>query len=253
LSDRRVRNSAGNSMARFRKVQAQLSLASSVKADGRPRVVRGFGRPRRKNKVGRPRGRKTVSHDRRPDFARRFPQHVTLRTLADAPYLARIWLMKTIRAAVRESHKPTFRIVEFNVLGNHLHLVCEADGPVALARGVQGFEVRLVRRLNKALKRTGKLFGVRYHARSLETPKDVRNTLRYVLQNRKHHAAEQKFSKYWIDPFSSAPWFTGWAEPIRSQLDVAAEAKPTADATVWLLTTGWHARHGPLRFDERPL
>ena len=230
-------------MARLRKIHVQLSLATAIKYTGR-------GGPRPNS--GRPRGRKTISHDKRPDFAARIPQHVTIRTREDAPYLARTWLMKTIRAAVRESHKPSFRIVEFNVLGNHLHLICEAAGAISLARGVQGFEVRLVRRLNRALKRSGKLFGARYHTRSLSTPRDVRNTLRYVLCNRKHHAAERNFSRDWIDPFSSAPWFTGWAAPIRSQRDLATDERPTAAPLTWLLSTGWKARHGPLRFDERP-
>ena len=81
---------------------------------------------------------------------------------------------------------------------------------------MQGFEVRVVQRLNSALKREGKLFAHRYHARYLKTPREVRNALRYVLLNRKHHAAEQRFTKQWIDPFSSAAWFDGWAEPIRA-------------------------------------
>jgi len=54
------------------------------------------------------------------------------------------------------------------------------------------------------LKRRGKLFAHRYHSRYLKTPREVRNVLRYVLLNRKHHAAEKKFSKSWIDPYSSA-------------------------------------------------
>lgn len=230
-------------MARTRKKHEQLTLDSAIKLTGR-------GGPRPGS--GRPRGRKTVSHDKRPEFAARYPQHVTLRTLEGAPALAGDWLMATIRNAIRDSHKPSFRIVEFNVLGNHLHLVCEASGAAYLARGVQGFVVRLVRRLNKKLKRTGPIFGNRYHARSLTSPRDVRNTLRYVLCNRKHHAAEVRFDKYWVDPYSSAPWFSGWAAPLRSQLALARDTKPTGDATAWLLTTGWRTRHGPLRFDERP-
>ena len=105
--------------------------------------------------------------------------------------------------------------------------------------------------MNKKLRRKGKLFATRYHSRSLRTPLEVRNALRYVLCNRKHHNAAQKFDKFWIDPFSSAPWFRGWSAPIRSQLDVAEEPNPTVEATVWLLTTGWR-RHKLLSFDERP-
>jgi hypothetical protein len=40
--------------------------------------------------------------------------------------------------------------------------------------------VRVARRVNSALKRTGKLFAHRYHARALTTPTEVRFVLRYV-------------------------------------------------------------------------
>ena len=110
--------------------------------------------------------------------------------------------------------------------------------------------------MNSALKRTGKLFAHRYHARVLKTPREVRNALRYVLLNRKHHAAEKRFDKYWVDPCSSGPWFTGWAEPIRKNApylyELVTAERPNAAPTVWLLTTGWKQRAGPLRFDERP-
>src|SRR5262249_44109167 len=160
-------------------------------------------------------GRNTVPHDTRPEFAPRYPQHVTLRLRPGIPSLSGEWLMKVIRAAIRDSHKPDFHIIEFNVLSNHLHLIVEAAGKVALSRGVQGFAGRLALRLNRKLGRTGKLFATRYHARALKTPREVRNALRYVLLNRKHHASEKRFDKYWIDPCSSAPWFGGWAAPIR--------------------------------------
>ena len=115
--------------------------------------------------------------------------------------------------------------------------------------------MRVARRLNSALIRSGKLFPDRYHARYLKTPREVRNALRYVLMNRKHHDAEKRFSKYWIDPSSSAAWFHGWAQPVRADEPWKRELlrldAPTAKATVWLLTDGWK-KHGLLRFDERP-
>jgi REP element-mobilizing transposase RayT len=169
--------------------------------------------------------------------------------------VAKDWLMKVIRAAIAASHRDWFRIIEFNVLGNHLHLICESRGKDGLARGMQGFAVRCARRLNGALKRRGKLFGERYHARALKTPTEVRHALRYVLLNRKHHAAEKAFGAYWIDPYSSAAWFDGWVQPIRAHAGwkraLVDMANPTAKATTWLLTTGWE-RLGLLRFDERP-
>ena len=232
---------------RARKRHVQLSLDQARKPDGK----HGGWRPG----AGRPKKPGAVSHDTRPSEPGRFPQHVTLRIRDGVASLAREGCVKIIRAAVRASHKPRFRIIEFNVLGNHLHLITEAADKVALSTGIQGFAGRVARRLNSALNRAGKLFGQRYHVRYLKTPREVRNALCYVLLNRKHHAAEQRFSKQWIDPFSSAAWFDGWAAPIRAdepwKRELLALDRPTAKPTVWLLTTGWK-RHGPLRFDERP-
>lgn len=238
--------------------------------------------------AGRPKKPGAVSHDARPDEPSRFPQHVTLRVADGVPSLARAGVLKLIRRAIRDSQKVGaahetklahargmrgatpgrkavaavqsaggrgFRIVEFNVLGNHVHLITEADGKAALASGVAGFEVRVAQRVNALLGRRGKLFPQRYHARALKTPREVRNALRYVLLNRKHHAAEQRFTRTWIDPCSSAAWFAGWAEPVRVdepwKRELIGLPQPTAPPATWLLATGWK-RHGLLRFDERP-
>ncbi len=229
---------------RRRPISVQLSLDAARKPTGH-----GGWRPG----AGRPKGRKVTPHDARPKHVARHPVHVTLRLGADAPPIARAWLLKVIRGAIRDSHKASFRIVEFNVLSNHVHLLVEAGGTVELSRGVQGFAGRLALRLNRALDRRGKLFAARFHARALTSPRDVRNTLRYVLLNRKHHAPATGFDRYWVDPCSSAPWFEGWAEPLRGvdRAALAALPRPTEPAKSWLLAVGWR-RHGLLRFDERP-
>jgi REP element-mobilizing transposase RayT len=230
-----------------KKRHIQLDLESARRPDGR------HGGWRRG--AGRKRAPKSVSHSTRLEFASAHPQIVTMRLQVDAPYIATDALLQHIREVIAASHRPTFRIVEFNVLGNHLHLITEAAGKDALARGIQGFAVRLVRRINSLLGRTGRLFAHRYHARVLKTPLEVRNALRYVLQNRKHHAAEKRFQRNWFDPWSSGAWFSGWARELvldtHWKRELVAAPKPTADATTWLLTTGWK-RHGLLDFDERP-
>jgi REP element-mobilizing transposase RayT len=205
--------------------------------------------------AGRPKKPGAVSHDSRPSERGDIPQHVTLRVADGVSSLARGGLMKIIRRAIKQSQKTDFKIHDFNVLGNHLHLITTAAHKDALSRGVAGLEVRLAYRLNSALSRKGKLFPQRYHARYLKTPREVRNAIRYVLLNRKHHDAEKKYARQWIDPCSSAAWFDGWAQPVRGdepwKRDLLAMERPTAKATVWLLTTGWK-RHGLLRFDEAP-
>jgi REP element-mobilizing transposase RayT len=234
--------------ARARRRHVQLTLEQARKPEP---GKHGGWRPG----AGRPKKAGAVSHGTRPNEPARFPQHITLRIVDGVGSLAGERYLKVIRRAIGASHKGAFRICEFNVLGNHLHLITEADGKQALASGVAGFEVRVARRVSAAMGRKGKLFRDRYHARYLKTPREVRNALRYVLLNRKHHAAERQFSRAWIDPCSSAAWFGGWAQPVRAdepwKRDLLAMERPTARATVWLLTDGWK-RHGLLRFDERP-
>lgn len=229
-------------MARPRIQPVQLCLDVARKPTGR-----GGWRPH----AGRRRGRKTVPHDARPLHKARYPVHVTLRLRGDAPAVGREWLMPMLRSAVADSQKQAFRIVEFNFLANHVHALVEADDTRALSRGMQGFAGRLALRVNRRLGRCGKLFATRFHARSLTTPRDVRNTLRYVLLNRKHHAPSTNFDRFWIDPCSSAAWFDGWTSSIRSHRQLVAQAPPTRRARTWLLAVGWR-RHGLIRFDETP-
>jgi REP element-mobilizing transposase RayT len=214
--------------------------------DARRPTGRGGWRPG----AGRPRGRAKVAHRRRAPFAARYPLHVTLRVLAGLSSLRRPQVLRIVHdAIVAGGHRSEFRIVHFNVLTNHLHLIVEAGSVRALGRGVQGLKVRLARRLNPLLGRTGRLFADRYHARPLSTPVEVRNALRYVLLNHAHH---ERHGDRWfgVDPFSSGAWFDGWADE-RWQHEGWDTPRPTAEATTWLLATGWR-RCGLIGFDETP-
>lgn len=236
------------SMARRRNRSPQLTLDMARKPVGR-----GGWRPG----AGRPRGRKTASHDARERFAARYPEHVTLRVV-EGVRMRRAGVLEEVRKAIEAGgRRDTFRVVEFNVLGNHVHLIVEAAGHEALARGMQGLSVRFARRINARLGRRGSLFSERYHARALRTPREVRNALRYVLLNARHHAAAggRVLAPGWVDPYSSAPWFEGWRGPIRRDQPwmerLGRLARPTARAKTWLLTVGWR-RHGLLETDEVP-
>lgn len=229
-----------------RKRHVQLTLESARRPDGR----HGGWRPG----AGRKPVANAVSHDARDDVSPQVPSHVTLRALEDAPFLASDRLIGHIHDVVARSQRPEFRIVEFNVLGNHVHLIIEAADKDTQSRGIQGFTVRFARRVNRVTGRKGQLFAQRYHARALKTPLEVRNALRYVLMNRKHHRAGS-FQKNWIDPWSSAAWFGGWARPIVAdsswKRELIALPKPTAEPKSWLLRVGWK-RWRLLDFDERP-
>ena len=115
--------------------------------------------------------------------------------------------------------RSSFRLVKFSVLGNHLHLIVEADDSVALSRGMQSLGTRLARALNKLLGREGTLFEDHYHAHLLESPTEVANALAYVAANARKH-----YGKIELDYFSSD--HAEWRELLASPM-------------TWLLSVGW--------------
>src|SRR6185436_15442574 len=105
------------------------------------------------------------------------------------------------------------------------------------------------KQLNKLLERlTGKVWGDRYHARDLETPREVRNAISYLFQNYKKHGVTT-IGVGIVDPHSSALRFAGWGAPIIDlpQLNPWPGVKPRT----WLLGDGW-TTHGLLHPSERP-
>ncbi len=141
-----------------------------------------------------------------------------------------------------------FRICHVSVQGNHVHLIVEADNHMALARGMQGFQIACARRFNITTRRTGRVFADRYHPRPLATLRETRNALAYVLNNWRRHREDAHARHLAFDPFASARAFDGWAnDPRRAHLEFAPVVMPTT----WHLTTGWR-RYGPLSPHQRP-
>jgi hypothetical protein len=92
-------------------------------------------------------GRARLRHGTRPALEARFPVHVTKRVRRDVTRLRRFELCKVLRAAfVRGCLRGEFRICQFSIQGNHIHLICEASDNTQLARGIQGWSVRVAGR-----------------------------------------------------------------------------------------------------------
>jgi REP element-mobilizing transposase RayT len=205
---------------------------------------RGGARPGAGRKPNGPRA--LVSHDTRPDLAPRFPVHVSTRLIEGLPSLRadaeRAALERTLHAG---SDRFGFRLVEYSIQTNHLHLVAEATDRTALSRGMQGLKVRIARALNRVWNRKGRVFADRYFARILRTPREVRNGLAYVLHNARKHGIPVRG----VVPYSSGAWFDGWKErgpPLRGSREPVG-----VQARTWLLNVGWKW-HGRISIHETP-
>jgi REP element-mobilizing transposase RayT len=163
-----------------------------------------------------------------------------------------------IAAANRRAHRlgERCRVVHFSVQFDHIHLIVEAPSRAALSRGVSGLTISIARRVNRLVSRGGRVFADRWHGRALTSPRAVRHALVYVLANFKKHGASRGAK---VDVYSSAPYFTGFAE-YGGNPPLAVHARwrallgtgpPTVAPRTWLLGDGWR-RHGQISTDESP-
>ncbi len=197
--------------------------------------------------------------------------HVTLR--AGLGSLRSQHLYPTVRLAIARSSRrdpARFRIPEFSVQDNHVHLLVEARDARALSSGVRGLAIRIARYVNDLLMRRGRLWADRWHGRDLKSPREVRAALVYVLANFRKHARGPLPGG--IDPCSSAaffggfrgwnpeasghPPFVGRAPPVFVDLEHRGRgadepARPVVTAKTWLLRLGWR-RSGLIGLHEAP-
>jgi len=237
--------------------QLELGLSSTQRQSPRGGYREGAGRKR--TLPGKPR----VKHRVRPAMGDRYAAHVTTRM---RPEIARLrgWdIGRVVRrafvygcrfgAVVDGDRMLEFRICQFSIQGNHIHMICEATDNEALARGVQGWAVRVARGLNAFLEREGSVFVDRYHLEVLRNPTQTRNALCYVLQNALHHRERLSPRYNGIDPFSSAWWFDGWLDHSWREGVSPPEDRSVAEPRTWLLRVGWRrAKRGLISINEIP-
>jgi REP element-mobilizing transposase RayT len=154
---------------------------------------------RRKNAGRKPNGaRAGVWHLARPELSRRCAVHVTVRMKAHVYNLRSRRCFRALAGAFSAGRdRFGFRLIHYSVQGNHIHFLVEAEDKRALSRGMQGLTIRMARALNRVMKRNGKVFADRYHARTLRTPTEVAHVRHYLLQNAaRHYRRQLRYDEY---------------------------------------------------------
>jgi REP element-mobilizing transposase RayT len=236
------------------KRHVQQELGSFGKKLDKNQQLRGARKGEKRRGVGRPKqgARASERHQVRKAFRASEPVHVILRAHTDIGSLRKGEVLHAIREALITVAKlDEFRVVHFSVQRTHIHMICEAEGKRTLGHGMQTFGISAAKHINALIRdedgkrRRGAVFPDRYHARILKTPTQVRNCLRYVLNNWRHHGEDRgERSRHWkLDPFSSATTFEGWKEQeSRGGRFVQPPTYVTPmvwAASTWLLRAGW--------------
>ncbi len=244
-------------MARPRKrhVQQELLDPTGTKPkSNRGGKRRGAGRPPKGERAGSP-------HKKRPAFKASQPLHVVMRVEPVMGQLRRRSMFRALRQATfAVATRDDFRIVHVSIQQNHVHLLVEAENKRSLARGMKAFGISAAKRMNAALKwkvrRRGKVFEDRYHAEVIDSPRQARHALAYVLNNwRKHRQDRGVLERTWmVDPFSTATAFLGWRQlEGQSGWRVRETYEPMIvwEPRTWLLKVGWR-KHGLIDCYEVP-
>ncbi len=225
-------------MARARKRHVQQPL---FRHGGKRK---GAGRP--------PKGRRSSErHQKRPPLRASEPVHVVLRVSREVGTLRRRQAYHAFRKAlVATFTRDDFRVVHLSIQRDHVHLLGEASDRMALARGMQAFQISAAKHINATMNRRGTVFPDRYHAEIIRSRRRARNALAYVLNNwRKHH--EPLVREYAVDPFSTAIHFDGWRDLHETGFPASYEPLPVWKPKTWLLSDGWRL-YGLVATTERP-
>lgn len=206
----------------------------------------------RRDGAGRkPNARPRDPHRLRAALESRFPCHVTLKVRSGLPSLRGMKLVRELeRTFARAYARNGFRVAQYSIQSDHVHLIVEAADKQRLACGMKSIGARGARAVNRVFERRGPVLADRFHLHVLRTPREVRRALAYVLLNARRHLAKLGRlvpSSTCIDPASSGRWFDGW----RSRVPPARDPPAVATARTWLLRVGWR-RHGLVSWDEVP-
>ncbi|MBV8757546.1 MAG: transposase [Deltaproteobacteria bacterium] len=206
--------------------------------------------------AGRPitagRYRASERHRARPKITKATPVHVTLRVVQVLEVLRTLDAYKALRRAMVCVYRRTnFRIVGISIEQSHVHLIVEAHDKMALARGMQAFQISAAKQLNAVYskwrglpfteRRRGKVFCDRYNEEVITSRRQARHAWSYVLNNWRKHKEDRvpELRGSAIDPFSSAVAFDGWARPIRESWPPTYEPLPVHAPASWLMSVGW--------------
>jgi REP element-mobilizing transposase RayT len=209
---------------------------------------KGAGRPKQGHYASEP-------HRTRPKLTGREPVLITARVTRQTANLRRMTVYRAVRRALSTilMHHG-FRVIHVSIQRAHLHLIVEAESQQKLSRGMQGLLISAARRINACTRSCGTVFPDRYHERIIDSPRQCRNALAYVLNNYRRHG-EDRGRSWLVDPFSSGINFGGWRELAGSNQLFAPprwyERLPTSTPQTWLLKIGW-TKHPLIAVREIP-
>jgi REP element-mobilizing transposase RayT len=141
-------------------------------------------------------GRKRVAsrpltpHRARLPHTSSHPVQVTLQALFRPLHSEEI--LPTLRRAIAAANRRAperFRVIQYSVGHNQMHLLVEAIDQQALSSGMSSLAIRIARSVNALVGRRGRFWADRWHGRTLTSSRQVEAALGHLLTNDSHRTS----------------------------------------------------------------
>jgi REP element-mobilizing transposase RayT len=141
---------------------------------------------------------KGIRHRKREVITKPRPLHLTIKLIrAD---IQNKTILKGLRHAIQRARAQGLKIIHYSLERDHVHLYAEGAENQTLAKAMKALGVSFVRRINRYHKTKGSCYKTRYHLRILNTAREVKNVINYILKNGIKHGRTKEL----IDTYNSA-------------------------------------------------
>lgn len=140
-----------------------------------------------------------IRHISRDEIKRPTPLHLTIKIEKSKAGLKNKGILKILHHAIKKSRLVGLKIIHYTLEFDHVHLLVEATDKVSTSKGMQSFGITFSKGINKIKNLKGRVFKTRYHYRKLNSAREIKNVLNYILGNSIKH----KQSSSIITPYNS--------------------------------------------------
>ncbi len=247
VRNRPLREKQASERARLRRNEPKRRRKSSRMKQLSFAKVNGWGGKRpgagRKNRSG------TLNHMRRAEVDFQKPLHISLKLKKGLPNLRTEAFRRKFVESLGAAGRFGLHVLHYAILSNHIHLIVEAPNNKCLGAGMRSLCGRISRivRAGSNQSISGSVFVCRYFMKVVQSPRQMRALLEYVLLNKaKHQNAIEH-----VDSFSSGYAFRHWNQLLRRRItglirEQIGDLKPEnplkfglAPPRSWLARQGW--------------
>ena len=140
---------------------------------------------------------KGIRHTTRPLIKKPTPLHLTIKVRENKADIQNKIVLKSLHRAIMRGRLKGLKIIHYTLEYNHVHILVEAKNNRVLHQGMQSFGITLSKAINRFKKAKGTVYKHRYHFRQISSLRDLRNVVKYILNNGVKHRSTKSIVSFY--------------------------------------------------------